>query len=114
MRMWVSKSVLAFIITAPSICFAANDCAAVVTKKSQTKMEAGWALQFDVKTSCESSTGRFVYTYVDDKGKTIERRSPNWTPSDGKNFVVKDEIAEPGGLKSLTVKAGSVESTKSP
>lgn len=114
MKMRASKGVFAFMIATPYVCFAANDCAAVVTKQSQTRKGAGWVLEFDVKTSCESSTGRFIYLYVDDKGKTIERRSPSWTPSDGKNFVVKDEIAEPSGLKSLTVKAGSVESTKNP
>lgn len=114
MKKLVSKLALSLMIAAPCICNAANDCAAVVTKKNQTKKAAGWILEFDIKTSCENSTGRFIYTYIDDAGRTIDRSSPSWAASDGKKFILKDEIAEPGGLKALTVKAGSVESTKIP
>lgn len=108
------KFVGAFFLALPSLCIAANDCGAVVKNKSQRKAGSGWVLEFDVKTKCATSTGRFTYSYVDDKSKTLERRSPSWTPSDGMTFVLKDEIAEPGGLKSLVVKQTSIESTKSP
>lgn len=104
----------ALTIALPNLCIAANDCSAVIKIKSQSKAASGWVLIFDVRTKCATSTGRFVYSYVDDKSKTVERRSPSWTPSDGMNFTLKDEIAEPGGLKSLTILPNSVESTKSP
>ena len=114
MRVLVRRSVVTLMLAMPILCFAANECAATVDKRSQTKKGAGWALEFEVKTNCASSTGRFDYTYIDDKGKTIERRSPSWTSSDGRNFVMKHEMAEPGGIKSLAVKATSIESTKNP
>lgn len=108
-----SKFFLFLAVMVPSIGVAANSCNAAVTKKSQKKSPTSWALEFDVKTNCQSSTGRFVFTYVDDRGRTIERRSPAWTPADGRSFILKDEFAEPGDLKSLTVVPSSVESTKS-
>lgn len=109
-----NRTLLSLMLLSPCICFAANDCNAVVTKKSQVKKGASWAFEFNVKTYCENSTGRFSYSYIDDKDRSIERRSPSWTASDGKSFVLEDEISEPGGVRSLTIINSSIESKKVP
>lgn len=114
MKLSISMLFAGMIIVLPNVGFAANDCNAVVTIKSQKKTPPGWVLEFNVKTACTSSTGRFLYTYVNDNGQLIDRASPTWAPADGKNFVLKDEVAEPGGMKSLTVVKDSIESTKNP
>lgn len=105
---------LGFVSLLPSICLAANDCNAVISKASQIKKETSWILKFKVTTTCQSSTGRFTYTYIDDKDKLVERQSPSWAAADGKHFTLEDEIGELGGLQSLTVIGSSIESTKVP
>lgn len=116
MRINRVQTLLALIVTSLSLpVWAQNDCAAIVTPKSAIRIEntTVWRFEFSVRTSCEHSHGRFEYTFKAG-GKTVERGSPSWTSTDGKNPTVVDEHNV--GLReidqnSVSVKPGSIQST---
>lgn len=112
----IRASIIISVASLSTPIWAQNDCGAVVTPKSATRIEdtTTWRFEFAVTTSCTHSVGDFEYTFKAG-GKVVERVSPTWRAVDGKNPKVVDEHNV--GLKeidraSLAVKPGSVRSTK--
>lgn len=95
--------------------WAQNDCSAVVTPTSVSRLQNTtiWRFEFAVSTSCAHSHGQFVYTFKAE-GKSYERDSPSWTSADGKNPKIVDEHnvgSKTVDKSSVTIKPGSIKST---
>jgi hypothetical protein len=76
-----------------------SQCAARVTSFSLSDAGPSTHITFNIAISVPQSRGSFSYSYIYKDGNggehSVDKNSPNWTPSDGQEISLPDDIAVP-------------------